>query len=135
MIRDFCGIAKARLIDEIATLKKAVDEGSAPPGVTIESVDAIDHVRQIGNIGAHMEKDVNLIVAVEPGEAQKLIELIEMLFDEWYVARENRRLRLAEIQGIAEKVKTAKQAIPAPPTVEQEQSVVSEESDGIAGKQ
>jgi hypothetical protein len=33
-------------------------------------VDAIDHVRKIGNIGAHMEADINVIVEVEPKEAQ-----------------------------------------------------------------
>ncbi|MCP1830281.1 hypothetical protein ACVIHH_005106 [Bradyrhizobium sp. USDA 4518] len=35
-------------------------------------MDAIDAVRIVGNIGAHMEKDVNLIVDIEPGEAQML---------------------------------------------------------------
>ena len=29
---------------------------------------AIDAVRSIGNIGAHMEKDINLIVDVDPEE-------------------------------------------------------------------
>jgi hypothetical protein len=100
MIRHFCGISGARLIDEINTLREAVEKGSAPRGVTIESVDAIDHVRKIGNIGAHMEKDVDLIIDIEPGEAQALIELIEMLFDEWYVEQQNRLNRLAKIATI-----------------------------------
>jgi hypothetical protein len=62
---------------------------------------AIDKVRSIGNIGAHMEKDIDLIVDVDPGEAQALIELIEMLLDEWYVARHHRQQRLASIAAIA----------------------------------
>ena len=33
------------------------------------------------------KKDVNLVINVEPHEAQKLIELIELLFHEWYVQR------------------------------------------------
>src|SRR6266511_4137208 len=70
MIRDFCGIAKNRLIDEIRELRKQLDGGTAAKGVTHESVDAIDAVRSVGNIGAHMEKDVDLIVDIEPGEAQ-----------------------------------------------------------------
>jgi hypothetical protein len=70
-------------------------------GVTHESVDAIDAVRSVGNIGAHMEKDVDLIIEIEPGEAQMLIELIEMLFDEWYVERFNRTKRLAEITALS----------------------------------
>ena len=58
--------------------------------MTPESVEAIDHVRTIGNIGAHMEKDIDLIIEVDPGEAQALIELIELLFEEWYVAKYER---------------------------------------------
>ena len=49
-----------------------------------------------------MEKDINLIVDVDRGEAQALIGLVEMLFDEWYVARRKRADRLAGILKIAE---------------------------------
>jgi Domain of unknown function (DUF4145) len=101
VIRDFCKISKSRLIDEINTLRTDVDNGRAPSGVTVESVEAIDHVRQIGNIGAHMEKDINIIVDVDPGEAQALIELIELLFEEWYVARNARQLKLEKVRLIA----------------------------------
>ena len=99
-IRDFCKISKNRLIDEIDTLRTQVNDSKAPSGVTIESVDAIDHVRKIGNIGAHMEKDIDVIVDVDPDEAQALIELIELLFEEWYVARNARQARLAKVQKI-----------------------------------
>jgi hypothetical protein len=58
MIRDFCGISQKRLIDEINALKKMVDNCNAPKGVESETMDAIDHVRTIGNIGAHMEADI-----------------------------------------------------------------------------
>jgi hypothetical protein len=100
MIRDFAGIAKNRLIDEIKALRAAVDDGSADRAVTPETVAAIDHVRSLGNIGAHMEADIDLIVPVDAGEAQAMIELIEMLFDEWYGARERRSQRLAKIAEI-----------------------------------
>jgi hypothetical protein len=99
MIRDFCGIAKGTLNAEITALEEAVAHDKAPRGVTPESVEAIDHVRKIGNIGAHMEKDINLIIDIEPGEAQLLIELIETLFDEWYIARHQ---RAARFKGIAD---------------------------------
>jgi hypothetical protein len=110
IIRDFAGIKKARLIDEIDALRTAVDDGSADRSVTLETVDAIDHVRGVGNIGAHMEKEIDLIVPVDPGEAQALIELIEMLFDEWYGARERRKNRLARIESIAVEKKELKAA-------------------------
>lgn len=47
----------------------------------------IDGVRRIGNIGAHMEKDINLIVDIEPYEAKKLIDLIELLLEQCYINR------------------------------------------------
>lgn len=101
MIRDFCGITKKRLIDEIIALREAIADGTAPRDVSGDSVEAIDHVRTIGNIGAHMESDVNVIIPVEADEAQALIELIEMLFEEWYVERQSRKDRLARIAAIA----------------------------------
>lgn len=107
MIRDFTKIAKARLIDEIRALDAAIVEGAAPAGVTAESVEAIDKTREIGNIGAHMEKDVDLIVDIEPDEAQVLLELIEMLFEEWYVARHIRQERLARVTALSVEKKLA----------------------------
>ena len=101
MIRDFCDIKKGRLVDEISKLRSNFEEGKGPAGVTSESIDAIDHVRSIGNIGAHMEKDINLIIPVDTEEAQALIDLIEMLFEDWYVARHVRQERLSKIGSIA----------------------------------
>lgn len=108
MIRDFCKISKNRLIDEITELSKRLEAGTAPSGVNSESVEAIDHVRSIGNIGAHMEKDIDVIVDVDPGEAQALLELIEMLFEEWYVARNTRKENLAKLKTIADGKAAAK---------------------------
>ncbi|PTS90989.1 hypothetical protein DBR17_00370 [Sphingomonas sp. HMWF008] len=108
MIRDFAKISKSRLIDEVNALRDVFNNGTAAPGVTLETIEAIDHLRSIGNIGAHMEKDIDLIVPVDTGEAQALIELIEMLFDEWYVARHRRQERLAAISRIGEDKKRIK---------------------------
>jgi hypothetical protein len=101
MIRDFCKISKGTLHAEIKELKTEVEQGKAPAGVTSESVEAIDQVRSIGNIGAHMEKDINLVIEVDPGEAEALTDLIEMLFSEWYVARHERQQKLARIAAIS----------------------------------
>ncbi|MNV11748.1 hypothetical protein D3C71_1023230 [compost metagenome] len=108
MIRDFCGISKGTLFKEIEALSSALENGDAPAGVTVETVQAIDYVRSIGNIGAHMEKDINVIVPVDPGEAQALIELIELLFEEWYVARQIRTEKLARVKMIADQKAAAK---------------------------
>lgn len=113
MIRDFCGISKARLIDEISQLKERAEAGNAPRGVDLEAIDAIDAVRSVGNIGAHMEKDINVIIDVDPGEAQALIHLIEMLFKDWYVARHDRQQRLAKVVEIAAQKDEAKKGTPS----------------------
>lgn len=111
MIRDFCKIVKATLDQEIKALRKLVDDGNAPKGVEHETIDAIDAVRKVGNIGAHMEKDVSTIIDVEPEEAQMLLELIEMLFDEWYIARDTRESRLKGLRALAD-AKAAQKALP-----------------------
>ena len=92
IIRDFWGIRKDRLIDEINELKSRID------GTTWK---AIDSVRSIGNIGAHMEKDIDLIVDVEPEEAQLLIGLIEIFIKDWYTARHDREQHLEQITFLA----------------------------------
>lgn len=91
MIRDFWSVSKRTLKDEIDELEEKVDPD------TWQSIDA---VRSVGNIGAHMEKDINIMVDVEPGEAQLLIGLIEQLIDDWYIFRENRRKRMEEFKKL-----------------------------------
>jgi len=99
MIRDFWRIKKARLVDEIDDLKNKVDS---------TTWEAIDSVRKVGNIGAHMEKDVNLIIDVDPNEAGLLIWLIETMFEEWYIAKYARELKMKTLVKIAEGKQTAK---------------------------
>ncbi len=91
MIRDFWSISKPRLKDEIDALEEKVD---------VDVWDSIDAVRSVGNIGAHMEKDINIIVDVGPDEAQLLIGLIEQLVDEWYVTREDRKNRAQKLKDL-----------------------------------
>ena len=99
IIRDYWGISRARLVDEINELKDKVDPATWS---------AIDAVRSIGNIGAHMERDINVIVEVEPEEAQLLIGLIEILLKDWYIARHERQMHLANITALA----AAKKKVP-----------------------
>lgn len=82
MIRDFWGITKSTLYKEIDELKDKI------PADLWSSIDAL---RQLGNIGAHMEKDTDVIVDIDPNEADSLIKLIELLMKEWYINREERK--------------------------------------------
>lgn len=93
MIRDFHKIRKNTLYEEISELHGKIPEMQWK---------AIDSLRRVGNIGAHMEKDVNLIVDVEPDEASKLIKLIELLLEKWYIARHEEEALLNEIIGMAD---------------------------------
>ena len=81
MIRDFWGITEKNLAKEISAL-----EGKVPP----DQWRVIDGIRRLGNIGAHMEADINTIVEIDADEAKKLLKLITLLFQEWYVQREER---------------------------------------------
>lgn len=105
IIRDFHKIKKSRLFDAIEALKGKIDS---------LVWDAIDAVRNIGNIGAHMEKDINLIIEVEPQEASALIGLIEMLLKDWYIDRHEKQQQLKNIVGIATAKKAIKSGTSAP---------------------
>jgi hypothetical protein len=93
IVRNFHHIIRSTLYEELEALKPSID-----PLVW----GAIDVVRSVGNIGAHMEKDINIIVDVDPEEAVKLIRLIELLIAEWYVAKNNREVALADIIALGE---------------------------------
>ncbi len=97
MIRDFYNIKKGRLVDEIEAIQEKVDP------ITWEAIDA---VRKIGNIGAHMEKDIDLIIDVEPNEAELLINLIETLLQDWYIAKNERQKRLESISQLSKQKDT-----------------------------
>jgi hypothetical protein len=94
MIRDFWGVKEKNLKLEIDAIGEKVDP------LTWKAIDA---VRKIGNIGAHMEEDINLIVDVDPGEASQLINLIELLIKDWYITRYERQKRLEGIVEVGKK--------------------------------
>ncbi|WP_333501554.1 DUF4145 domain-containing protein [Kluyvera genomosp. 2] len=92
MIRDFWKVKPDTLFNEIQAIEEKVD-----PAIW----EAIDSTRKVGNIGAHMEKDINLIIDVNPDEANLLIEMIEMLLEDWYIARHERAQKLQRIKDMA----------------------------------
>ena len=78
MIHDFWGIIEKDLNAEITSLQGKV---------SASQWQAIDRLRKLGNIGAHMEKDVNLIIDIKPNEALQLKAVIELLLEKWYISR------------------------------------------------
>lgn len=93
ILRDFYKAKQGRLVDEIDALADKMEP---------ELHDAIHGVRKVGNIGAHMEADINVIVDVDPDEAKLLIELVETMIEETYVRREQRMNRLAQVKALAD---------------------------------
>ena len=91
MIHDFWGIHKHNLAQEINALKDLIPA---------HEFAAINALRQLGNIGAHMEADVNTIVDIDAGEAEKLVKLIELLLKQWYINRYEQQMLCENIVKI-----------------------------------
>jgi hypothetical protein len=93
MIHDKWNIKLKNLNQEISSLRDKIE----PVLWT-----AIDSLRQLGNIGAHMEKDVNSIIDIDSNEAEKLLILVEVLIKEWYIVPYERNELLSRIIEINE---------------------------------
>ncbi|EOI00695.1 hypothetical protein UAY_01798 [Enterococcus moraviensis ATCC BAA-383] len=93
MIRDFWpDLPKnTSLLNEIKAIEKEVN---------LETKEVLHALRQLGNIGAHPENDINLMVDIEPDEARQLIMFIEFLTEDWYIKRHDRQLMLEKIKSI-----------------------------------
>lgn len=99
ILRDKFNIKENNLALEI---QKFIEKDGIPSHLT----DAVDAVRNVGNFAAHPTKNLNTgeIVAVENGEAEWLIEVIEALFDFVFIQpiklerrRKELNLKLTEI--------------------------------------
>ncbi|TBL47989.1 DUF4145 domain-containing protein [Obesumbacterium proteus] len=101
MIRSVWEVKPARLVDEIKAIESQIEASMWK---------AIDAIRNIGNIGAHMENDINIIVDVDPDEAEMLIGLLELLIQEWYVEKHEKKIRIDAITALAAEKKALKQA-------------------------
>jgi hypothetical protein len=80
LLREKAGIKKGNLADEI----QQVLDTAKPPSYLLESLDAI---RNIGNFAAHPIKSTasGEIIDVEPGEAEWNLDVLESLFDHFFV--------------------------------------------------
>jgi hypothetical protein len=107
MVRSFWGVSLARLADEL----KAIEPNCDP-----DLYKAMMSLKGVGNIGAHPERDVNLIVDVEEGEVETLLKLLHILDREWFVAKARRAENLAAVIGLgATKAAAQKPSVGAAP--------------------
>lgn len=88
LLREKVKVKKQDLAKEI---QEILDSGKLPSHIA-ESLDAI---RNIGNFAAHPMKSQSTgeIVDVEPGEAEWNLDVLEMLFDFYFVAPERTKQR------------------------------------------
>lgn len=80
VIRDKAGIKGKDLNAEI---QEIIDSGAVPSFIT----EGLDAVRNIGNFAAHPIKSISTgeIVEVEPGEAEWNLDVLESMFDFYFV--------------------------------------------------
>lgn len=105
IIRDFFNINED-------TLYKEIEKAAQQPTITKQQHDALHALRKLGNIGAHPEKDVNVIVDVEPHEAATMIKLVEFFLTEWCIHRHEADELLSNIVSISDQKQAIKQAPP-----------------------
>lgn len=92
MIRHRWGVTEKTLHQELVAIQEHCDE---------ELYQAMMGLKAIGNIGAHPEKDVAVIIDVEDGEADELLKLLLILDEEWFIARARRNKNLASVTALA----------------------------------
>jgi hypothetical protein len=92
VLREKAGVKKSDLADEI---QQVIDSGKLPTHLS-ESLDAI---RNIGNFAAHpiKSKISGELVDVEPGEAEWNLDVLELLFDFYFVQPETIRRKRAAL--------------------------------------
>lgn len=98
LLREKGGFEKKDLFDQI---QDALDSKSLPSDIAAD----LDTVRVVGNFAAHTMKSTNSgeVLEVEPGEAEWNLEVIEQLFDFYFVRPEvNKRRRQKLNEKLAE---------------------------------
>ena len=80
ILREKAGVRQGNLYNEI---QEVLSSNSLPSDIA----ESIDLIRNIGNFAAHPTKSESSgeIVPVEPGEAEWCLDVIEMLYDFYFV--------------------------------------------------
>lgn len=94
LLREKAGISDGNLSNEI---QQVIDSNSLPSQLS----DMIDAVRNIGNFAAHPMKSNSTgeILPVEKEEAEWNLDVLEALFDFYYVAPEKIRLKIEKLNS------------------------------------
>ena len=89
------GYAQDRLVDQINAVLGESDQTRTLPTELNRIVDA---VRKFGNFSAHEKMNAKeMVIDVEPGEAEWCLEIVEQLFDHYYVKPAENSRKLADL--------------------------------------
>ena len=91
ILTDFFKLKPGNLVEQFSQVKSKLDP---------LSWETIKTLLTLGSIRLHMEKGINLITEVDDNEPELLISLIEMLINDCYIAREERKLQLDKIKKL-----------------------------------
>ena len=94
ILRDFFNEKANTIKEQMDNLKNVTNNPYLSPSL----LQAFEMIRKFGNIGAHPPKDINAIVAIDEGEAERLIEFVEFVIEQTYTRREYDEKRLAEMK-------------------------------------
>ncbi|MDA3781304.1 MAG: DUF4145 domain-containing protein [Bacteroidales bacterium] len=88
LLREEAGVSHNNLANEI---QQVIDSEKLPPYIS----EAIDAIRNIGNFSAHPIKSESTgeIVSVEEGEAEWILDVLESLFEFYYVQKKKLKER------------------------------------------
>jgi hypothetical protein len=91
LLRDKAGVKKGKLEDEIEAALP-----SLPP-----YLQDLHDIREIGNFAAHPNKNTNTgeVIDVEEGEAEWLLDILDKLFDFYFVEPERKKQREAALKA------------------------------------
>src|SRR5439155_22014348 len=94
LLREKAGVKPGKLHNEI---KEAIGSGKMPSYVSEPLLHAVRH---FGNFGAHAETDINTneIIDVQPGEAEWCLDILDTLFDFYFVQPAKTEARLKQLQ-------------------------------------
>jgi hypothetical protein len=95
LLREKVKVKHGNLFDEI---QEVIDRGDLPSHIS----EAIHAVRNIGNIAAHTTKSKSTgeILPVEPGEAEWNLDVLETLFDFYFVQPEIFQRKKEALNGV-----------------------------------
>ncbi len=96
----------------MSQLWQEIDAIKARPEITPAILSALTQLRCIGNVGAHPEKDISVIVNVDYDDALVVLGIIEMIIDSTYIAKEREKEKLSQLATLSAKIHSAKNPAP-----------------------